>query len=339
MNRNDARYTKYALTNEMMETPDIIEKFDFKQAPEAEKAIAARKKVFFTGEGSSRIFPAKHFIYQTLRTGAKLQAATEGSNQAAEYDLSDFAVFAASNSGQTKEIVLLQRSLKEKGHKARFSLSAFAGTPLGEASTAAYVLSCGKEKAVAASKSVVEQALFYHAILDRVTGANALPAKAKPLAAAFRDALSAQVPPEVLKKLVAANMIFWAARNTGVAEELTLKTNEITHKRADYLEGTYALHGIEEVMSANDAVVVIEPFEAEEANFEQRLAKGVGLTVVAIATRQTRFPTIRIPALEGADEYIRLAAGWNLMTEIGLALGINLDKAERARKVGNELPK
>jgi len=135
MNRENKAYTKYALSREMMETPGIIERFDFGRAPESEKAVAQRKKVFFSGEGSSRIFPAKQFIYQSLRSRSGLQAATDGSRQAAEYDLADFAVFAASNSGKTKEVVLLLRDLKARGHKALFSLSAFAETPLAESAT------------------------------------------------------------------------------------------------------------------------------------------------------------------------------------------------------------
>jgi glucosamine--fructose-6-phosphate aminotransferase (isomerizing) len=31
-----------------------------------------------------------------------------------------------------------------------------------------------------------------------------------------------------------------------------------------------------------------------------------------------------------------MAAGWNVLVEVGLKLGINIDKPERARKVGNE---
>jgi len=34
--------------------------------------------------------------------------------------------------------------------------------------------------------------------------------------------------------------------NNGVAEELALKTNEITRKKSAFLEGTFAVHGIEE---------------------------------------------------------------------------------------------
>ncbi len=50
-------------------------------------------------------------------------------------------------------------------------------------------------------------------------------------------------------------MIYFAGRNNGVAEELTLKTNEITHKKSDYLEGTFSVHGIEETMRPEEVVV------------------------------------------------------------------------------------
>ena len=48
------------------------------------------------------------------------------------------------------------------------------------------------------------------------------------------------------------------------------------------------------------------------------------------------FPTIIIPDGGQYAEYVQLAAGWNILVETGIALGINLDKPTRARKVGNE---
>jgi len=60
------------------------------------------------------------------------------------------------------------------------------------------------------------------------------------------------------------------------------------------------------------------------------------MKVVAIASRQTRFPTLIIPDGGNWKNYLELAAGWNVLLEIGLALGIDLDKPVRARKVGNE---
>ena len=135
---------------------------------------------------------------------------------------------------------------------------------------------------------------------------------------------------------VRASTIYFAGYNDGVAEELTLKTNEITRKKSDYLEGSYAVHGIEEVMDAKDVVFVVDPIEGEIEKFQEVLVKGVGLTVVAIADRETPFPTIRVPAAGELTPYLYLCAGWNLLVEIGLRMKIDLDKPQRARKVGNE---
>ena len=71
--------------------------------------------------------------------------------------------------------------------------------------------------------------------------------------------------------------------------------------------------------------------------FQEVLEQGVGLKIIAIASRPTPFTTILVPDAGALSPYVYLCAGWNLLVEIGLALGIDLDKPERARKVGNEL--
>ncbi len=58
--------------------------------------------------------------------------------------------------------------------------------------------------------------------------------------------------------------------------------------------------------------------------------------MIAVAEEETPFPTIRIPQVEGYQTVLQLLAGWNILVQVGVALGINLDKAERARKIGNE---
>ncbi len=99
----------------------------------------------------------------------------------------------------------------------------------------------------------------------------------------------------IVQAAVKAPTIYFAGYNDGVAEELTLKTNEITRKKSDYLEGTYAVHGIEEVMNPNDVVFVVDPIDEEIEKFQEVLIKGVGLKVIAIANRNTPLPTIRVP--------------------------------------------
>ena len=150
------------------------------------------------------------------------------------------------------------------------------------------------------------------------------------------EALTLKIDPEITDIIRNASIIYFAGRNNGVAEELALKTNEITRKKSAYLEGTFAVHGIEEVMDKNEVLIWIEPFRAEQEKFNECLVKGVGMNIIAVSTKKTIFPTIIIPDGGQYAEYVQLAAGWNILVETGISLGINLDKPTRARKVGNE---
>jgi glutamine---fructose-6-phosphate transaminase (isomerizing) len=335
MNLTDAKYSKHALVREMMDTVGVVSNFDASQTKGVAKDIASVGRLFLTGEGSSRIFPAKNAMRKALRWGMDLRIATDGSRQTAQYDLAKFAVFCASNSGRTKEVVLLAKKLAAEGNKNRFALSANEKTILEEACTKTFVLKCGWEQAVAATKSVIEQALFYESILWNLNG-KVSPSACKALSKDINTALTMTIDKKMVDAAAKAPTIYFAGYNDGVAEELTLKTNEITRKKSDYLEGTYAVHGIEEVMDPEDVVFVVDPINDEIEKFQTVLEKGVGMKVFAIATRPTPFPTIQVPDAGELTPYVYLSAGWNVLVEIGLAIGINLDKPTRARKVGNE---
>ena len=334
MNLSEEKYSKYALVKEMLETSEVVRKFEHKASISFAQVAKSKKGIFFTGEGSSRIFPAKRSMVSVLKGGGQPSISTEGATQALEYDLKDFAVFGASNSGQTKEVVRLFTKLKEAGHTAIFGLTANKNTTLEEIADDTHILNCGKEDAVAATMSVIEQGLFYDSLLRNMEGEamNGL----NELADLIERALTMKIDENLIDAMKNADMIYFAGRNNGVVEELTLKTNEITRKKSDFLEGTYAVHGIEEVMDKNELVIIVEPFEREEEKFRECLVDGVNMNVIAISTHETSFPTIRIPDGGEYKEYVELAAGWNVLVEIGIALGIDLDKPTRARKVGNE---
>lgn len=334
MNLKEEKYNKYALVREMMETPGIIRSFDPQATIKFVDAVKSSKGLFLTGEGSSRIFPAKRAICSSLESDFILPVLTEGSTQAEEYSLRDFTVFAASNSGQTKEVIRLATALNKLKHTAVFGLTANHNTKLEEIATDTHVLICGKEDAVAATKSVVEQGLFYDSLLrnlsrKKMEGLDDLSLKTD-------QALTTVIDPSVTDIIKKAGVIYFAGRNNGVAEELALKTNEITRKKSAFLEGTFAVHGIEEVMDKNEVLIWIDPFPAEQEKFRECLAEGVGMSIIAVSSRQTIFPTIIIPDGGEYAEYVQLAAGWNILVETGISLGINLDKPTRARKVGNE---
>jgi glucosamine--fructose-6-phosphate aminotransferase (isomerizing) len=333
MNLKEGKYSRYKLVQEMMQTPDVIRRFDPKPARAFVPALKTSGRLFLTGEGSSRIFPAKRAMYDALKKADALAIATDGATQALEYDLAACVVFGASNSGKTKEVVRLFQTLKSSGHRALYALTAYEDSPLDRLAADSHILISGKEEAVAATKTVVEQALFYDSLLRTLRGEKM--EGLKELADKVEEALTVAIDPGLVERAKNATTVYFAGRNTGVAEELTLKTNEITRKRADFLEGTYAVHGIEEVMSPEELVVVVEPFASEEEKYRECLIEGVGLEVIAISARKTSFPTVVIPEAGDYQSYVEIAAGWNLLVEIGIALGIDLDKPQRARKVGN----
>ena len=333
MNLTDSKYN-FALVKEMLQTADVVANFNFDQVKPVADLVLKRGRVFLTGEGSSRIFPAKNFVYDVLRSGLAITAATDGSFQATEYDLTSWVVCGASNSGETKEIVSLLKTLKDSGHKALVGVTANAGTKIFDVTDPTILLSCGKENAVAATKSVVEQALVYRAILANIRPCPCV-ANAKEAGRLMTQIMEAEYDPEIVKALADAPVRYFAGRNTGVAEELALKTNEITRKKSDYLEGTYLLHGVEEVMRAGETCVLLEPFESECEKIKKLIAGRAGVNVIAVSTKDTIFPTIKIPSLDGYSQFFQLVAGWNILVQTGVALGVNLDKPERARKIGN----
>ncbi len=334
MNLNDQKYSRFSLVHEMFDSVDVVKQFDATRTKALADELKSCKKFLFAGEGSSRLFPAKNIVRQSRKSKTDLCFLTEGSHQAIEYDLRQFAVFCASNSGQTSEVIHLAKKLSAMGHSHFYGLTANENSLLHKECTDTFVLHCGQEKAVAASKSVVEQALFYQSLFwDLIghDGASQLPQ----LADAIHTALSLQIDPHIIDTASQAPTLYFAGYNDGVAEEITIKTNEIPRLKSDFLEGTYAVHGIEEVMTKDEVVFIIDPIDAEIEKFQKELADGVGVSVFAIADRDTPFPTIRVPSAGELTPYVYLSAGWNVLVEIGLKLGINLDKPARARKVGN----
>jgi len=166
MRRESDKYTQFGLVRDMLAATAIVERFDTQQALDTARAIAGVGRLLLTGEGSSRVFPAKNAIAHARRRGWNLQLHTEAGRQAQEYGLADWAVFALSNSGRTREVIELFTKLRDAGHPHLYSLTAFANSKLESLATRGYVLSCGEEGAVAATKSVIEQALFYRALLE-----------------------------------------------------------------------------------------------------------------------------------------------------------------------------
>lgn len=334
MNLKETKYSKYYLVQEMMGTVDTIKKYDSADAAPVAASVEKTGRLMIAGEGSSRIFPAKNAACNAMIWGLDTPVKFEGCIQASSYDLSKYTVLIDSNSGRTKEALMLAKALGN--HKEKFALTANPDTPLEEACGKGHVLKCGWEEAVAATKSVVEQALFCEDVIWQIAGKDIKPAM-EGLAEKIETALTQKIDPEITEWIRGAHTLYFAGINDGVAEELTLKTNEITRRKSEWLEGTQAVHGPEEVMQQGDVVIVVNPIESEYAKFKEVFANA-NVKVVAIDTKPTPFDkTIIVPEAGQMQKYVYLCAGWNMLVEVGVADGINLDKPTRARKIGNEM--
>jgi glucosamine--fructose-6-phosphate aminotransferase (isomerizing) len=62
----EAKYAAFSLTQEMLDTVDGVRHFDADKSKEVSAKIAAAGKLILTGEGSSRIFPAKNAMQKAM---------------------------------------------------------------------------------------------------------------------------------------------------------------------------------------------------------------------------------------------------------------------------------
>lgn len=335
MIKNNSEYSRFHLVNEMYETVEYIKNLNHDSIKEFFDRPAADFPLMLTGEGSSRIFPARNSVHRRLSLERGPRIFTESSNDLANKKLRDFIIIGASNSGRTKELVNLFRNFKNSGYDNLYGLTCNHNSLLAKYSKKTAVLDTGTEKAVAATKSVVAQALFYDIML--LEWYNNEETDTRELSVLFEQALNCRVDNKIKDSLCEAHTIYYAGNNNGVAEELTLKTNEIIRKKSAFLPGTYLLHGVEEVITSDDVIILVDPYPDEFEKIRSIYTGNVGATVIAFSFEATPFHTLKIPETTPFSEpYIKLAAGWNLLVESGIKLGIDIDRPERARKIGNE---
>ncbi|MCK6600228.1 MAG: sugar isomerase [Bacteroidetes bacterium] len=332
MKPDQAPYLNYNLIRDMFETIPMIRSFNTTRHKPWLGRIRETSRIFVTGEGSSRIFPANNLIHHAISSAFPVPIFTEGATQLLQYPLTGSVLIGASNSGRTKELI---RLFSNKTDCTKLGLTFHPGTPLADVSDQILVIGGAEETSIPATKSVVAQALTYDLVLADLAG---YPFDLNQLADFFKTVLATPLSPEIRKILAEADHLYFSGFNTGVSEELRLKTNEICHKKSDYLPGTYLLHGIEEVITPRDAVILMDVPSADAAGIITHYSQAIGVPVIAVSSQPQPFLTFPVPEVPFLYQtYIQLAAGWNLLAEAGIGAGVNIDKPERVRKIGNEI--
>ncbi len=325
---------------EMLESERVCANFDFNTTKNLALKIGA-SRIIFTGAGSSVIFPAKQAKNRALHLGIKNKIEACFASDLFQYtDFSDTFIFLCSNSGKTKEVILLLDHVKKYGGKC-IAVTAVADSILSQRCDDKIILTCGFEKGVAATKSVIEQGLVYDSLIFHLAKIQGKKIDFEILKKDLADAgkkisynVNKKMDAQPVKKLAESKQYFICGLETGVAEEISLKTYEIARKMGIFYPDTHIVHGPEEAIDGGCAII-FEPskFEKFISDF-QRVAVKSNITLVGI-DNEPRIEGLNIEINETFRNYCLLSGGWALLRNVANYLQIDIDHPQKATKIGN----
>jgi LmbE family N-acetylglucosaminyl deacetylase/fructoselysine-6-P-deglycase FrlB-like protein len=284
--------------------------------------------VLFVAEGSSGLIPCSWALNLARRWNVP-GLHFLGGREAQALDLTGWRVVALSNSGRTREVIEL---LQANPTVPALAITGVAGGPLGALGKAHRVLLDQPEEAVAATVSVVAQALI---MAQAVAAAAGRPCPLPEIRQGLAQALNGAIPAAAATAIAGAKRIWWAGDSTGVAAELALKTVEVAGIAGIHLPGTLLLHGVEEVFEEGDVVVAIDPPAIDRPAIDRLIRQATPAKVIILGTGDGEWPLADF-GVWGAPA--RLAAGWRLLGHLAALRGRDPAKPKRARKVGNPMP-
>lgn len=325
---------------EMLESEKVCINFDFNTTKNLALKIGT-SKIIFTGAGSSVIFPAKQAKNRALHLGIKNKTEACFASDLFQYkDFSDAFIFLCSNSGKTKEVILLLDHVKKYGGKC-IAVTAVADSILSQRCDDKIILTCGFEKGVAATKSVIEQGLIYDSLIFHLAKIQGKTIDFEILKKDLADAgkkilhnINKKMDTQLVKKLAESSTYFLCGLDTGVAEEISLKTYEIARKMGIFYPDTHIVHGPEEAIDGGCAII-FEPskFERFISDF-QRVAIKSNIILVGIDDASL-IEGFSIETNKTFRNYCLLSGGWALLRNVANYIEIDIDHPRKATKVGN----
>lgn len=325
---------------EMLQAKNVCNTFDFEITQALAKRIGG-KRIIFTGMGSSMIFPAKQAKSRAMKLRVENKVEAYFASDLFQYtDFSDTFLFLCSNSGKTKEVILLLEHAKKHGATC-VAVTAVADSLLAKRCDEKFVLTCGFEKGVAATKSVVEQGLIYDSLIFHLAKNQGKNVDFGNLQEELVDTgekivrnIETKASEAIIDALVAATHFFMVGFDNGVAEEITLKAYEIARKMALFYPDTHIVHGVEEVING-DCTIIFEPSEfSNYMNDFEKFSQKTKSKLIGI-DKKLSMDGFAIEINEQFRNYCLLAGGWGLLRAVANRQGIDIDHPQRASKVGN----
>jgi len=321
--------------HEMLETKEIFQNFDLAKTKLLAEKIGT-KRVIFSGMGSSLIFPGKQAKHRALSYNLQNRVEVYFSSDLLQYtDFSGTFLFLCSNSGNTKEVLLLLKHAKAQGAIC-IGITTVSDSPLAKQCDEIILLSGGFEKGVAATKSVVEQALIYDSLifhLAKQQGKNVdirkLQRELKNTGEILIQNIELPMGKGFIKAIVEYPQYFFVGLDTGVAEELTLKMIEMARKSAFFYPDTFILHGPAEAIDQG-IMIIVDPnqFNVFAADFEE-FSKKTSTRIIRLGDRDILFTSNKT-----FKNYCLLAGGWGLLRNIANYSHIDIDSPQKISKIG-----
>lgn len=323
---------------EMLQSEAVCKNFDFNLTKKLAEKIGT-KRIIFTGMGSSLIFPAKQAKNHALKFNLINKVEAYFASDLFQYhDFSNTFIFLCSNSGKTKEVILLLEHLKKNGGTS-IAITTVKDSLLAQRCEESIILSSGFEKGVAATKSVIEQGLVYDSLIFNLAQQQGhqvnFEALKKDLIETGRKItanINLKLAEATVIKLASFKHYFFVGLDNGVAEEIALKSYEITRKIGLFYPDTHLVHGVEEAITG-DAAIIFDPlaFQPYLSDFE-KMSKKTNCLLLGVGSL---IPGLNLQLNENFKNYCFLSGGWALLRNIANHLDLDIDHPEKASKVGN----
>lgn len=239
-----------------------------------------------------------------------------------------------SNSGKTREILTLGKKFKKENI---FAITSSASSELAAMANKTYVLQSGKEKAVAATKSIVEQSLVLEDLVRYLSEQGEISKKdMHEVDKAMKSNLNLPIDTRLTLAIAGAQTVYFVGGSTGIGEEVALKFNELAKKKSKFIPGTQILHGSEEVIEKGDVVFLL--FADKYRDYADRFRQMKEKTGCFFVTVGQNWPIsdadAKLELVSNYKPYCYLAYFWNILTKYALLRGYSLDKADKIAKVG-----
>ncbi len=326
--------------HEMLESKELCKRFDFDVTKELAQSIEVGH-VIFTGMGSSVLFPGKQAKNRATHFCLKNKIDVFFASDLLQYeDFSHITLFLCSNSGETKETIVLHDYAVSRGARC-VAVTAKLDSTLAKKCKEKIFLSGGFEVGVAATKSVIEQGLIYDSLIFHLAKNQGrkidflqLKEELVKTGKAIAENTLIQMKSTLVEKLATYPRYLYVGLDNGVGEEITLKTHEIVRKFATFYPDTHIVHGPGEAMD-KECIFLLDPsswkgYLTDFQSFAQKtnsMLVGIGGTSLG--------ESIPIVIHETFKNYCLLAGGWGLLRNIAHYLRIDIDHPEKISKIGN----